>query len=132
MNISKFEDTLKSDGEIFYYPKSVIENHNSNIEFTKIVAFQWRKVWPKGRKGQQRLLENGPELTDKLASYLPKNILLRLINIARLPISQQIAILRKTDYFLGLHGAGLALSIFAPKKCIYHDVLPRSNMNGLL
>ena len=132
MNIPNYEDSFKSDGEIFYYPKSVIESHNSNIEFTKIVTFQWRRVWPKGRKDQQRILGNGPELADKLASFLPKNILLRLIDTARLPISEQIAILRKTDYYVGIHGAGLCLSIFAPKNCIYHEVLPRSNMNGLL
>ena len=67
-----------------------------------------------------------------LASILPNNILLRLVDTARLPIYEQIAILRKTDYYVGIHGAGLTLSIFAPKNCIYHEVLPSSNMNGLL
>ena len=87
---------------------------------------------PRGRKGQQRILGNGPELADKLASKLPKNILLRLIDTAALPISQQISILRETDYYVGIHGAGLTLSIFAPSHCIVHEVLPESNMNGLL
>ena len=67
-----------------------------------------------------------------MASKLPKNILLRLIDTASLPIAQQIAILRKTDYYVGIHGPGLCLSIFAPKHCIFHEVLPRPNMNGLL
>ena len=132
MNISKFKDTFVSDNQTFYYPKSIINNHKSNINFTKIVTFQWRKVWPPGRTQQQRILGNGPELADELASKLPKNILLRLIDTAALPISQQISILRETDYYVGIHGAGLTLSIFAPNHCILHEVLPESNMNGLL
>jgi len=132
MNISKFKDTFVSDNQTFYYPKSIINNHKSNINFTKIVTFQWRRVWPRGRTGQERILGNGPELADKLASKLPKNILLRLIDTAALPISQQISILRETDYYVGIHGAGLTLSIFAPIHCILHEVLPKDNMNGLL
>ena len=132
MNISQFKDTFVSDNQIFYYPQSIINSHKSNINFTKIVTFQWRREWPKGRTGQERILGNGPELADKLASKLPNNILLRLIDTAALPISQQISILRDTDYYVGIHGAGLALSIFSPSHCIMHEVLPKSNMNGLL
>ena len=122
----------KNNSEIFYYPETIIneiaKNKNS---FNKILTFQWRRVWPKGRKGQYRILGNGPELADKLSSLLPKNILLRLIDTARLPIKQQISIMRNTDYFVGIHGAGLSLSIFAPQNCIYHEVLHVPNMNGL-
>ena len=132
MNIQKYVDSFKSDGEIFHYPKSVIESHESNIEFTKIITIQWRRVWPKGRKGQQRILGNGPELANKLASRLPKNFLVRLIDTARLPIAEQISILRNTDYYVGMHGAGLCLSIYSPNHCIFHEVLPAGNMNGLL
>ena len=132
MNIPKFKDTFVSDNQIFYYPKSIIDSHKSNINFTKIVTFQWRRVWPKGRTGQKRILGNGPELADKLSSKLPKNILLRLIDTAALPISQQISILRETDYYVGIHGAGLTLSIFAPNHCILHEVLPDINMIGLV
>ena len=132
MDVQNYEDSFKSDDEIFYYPKSIIKSHNSNTNFTKIVTFQWRRVWPKGRKGQQRILGNGPELAEKLASLLPNNILLRLVDTASLPIAQQIAIVRKTDYYVGIHGAGLCLSIYAPSNCIFHEVLPRPNMNGLL
>ena len=132
MNIPKFKDTFVSDNQIFYYPKSIIDSHKSNINFTKIVTFQWRRVWPKGRTRQKRILGNGPELADKLASKLPKNILLRLIDTAALPISQQISILRETDYYVGIHGAGLTLSIFAPNHCILHEVLPDINMIGLV
>ena len=131
LNIPNYIDSFISDGEIFYYPKEVLESHKSNITFKTIVTFQWRKVWPKGRKNQQRLLGNGPELVDKLASLLPKNILIRLIDTASLSISEQISIARKTDYFLGIHGAGLALSIYTPNHCIFHEFLPRHNMNGL-
>ena len=131
MNITEFQDSFISDGEIFYYPKEILESHKSSITFNVTITFQWRRVWPKGRNQQQRLLGNGPELVDKLASVLPKNILIRLIDTASLPISQQISIARKTDYFLGIHGAGLTLAIFAPNHCIFHEFLPRSNMNGL-
>ena len=132
MIIPKYVDTFKSDNKIFYYPQSVINNHNTSTIFTKIVTFQWRRVWPKGRKGQQRILGNGPQLADKLASLLPNNTLLRLIDTASLPISEQISILRNTDYYVGIHGAGLCLSIFSPNNCIFHEVLPSENMNGLL
>ena len=131
MKIPKFEDIFKSYKQIFYYPKQIIENQNKE-KFTKMVTFLWRNVWPKGRKGQQRILGNGPKLADKLAEFLPKNILLRLVDTARLPISEQIAIMRKTDYYVGIHGAGLFLSIFTPNHCIFHEVLPKENMNGLL
>ena len=122
----------KNNSEIFYYPETIINEivKNKNL-FNKILTFQWRRVWPKGRKGQYRILGNGPELADKLSSLLPKNILLRLIDTARLPIKQQISIMRNTDYFVGIHGAGLSLSIFAPQNCIYHEVLHVPNMNGL-
>ena len=131
MNITEFQDSFISDGEIFYYPKEILESHKSSITFNVTITFQWRRVWPKGRNQQQRLLGNGPELVDKLASVLPKNILIRLIDTASLPISEQISIARKTDYFLGIHGAGLTLAIFAPNHCIFHEFLPRNNMNGL-
>jgi len=40
--------------------------------------------------------------------------------------------MRNTDYFIGVHGAGLFLGIFTPNHCPFHEVLPRPNMNGLL
>ena len=132
LGLKDFEDTFISDNDIIYYPKSVIEYHKSQNKFTKYLTFQWRRVWPKGRKGQGRILANGPQLAEKLSNLLPKNILIRLIDTGRLPISQQISIMRKTDYFVGMHGAGLTLAIFAPKNCVFHEVLPASNMNGLL
>ena len=132
INIPDYKDSFESDNEVFYYPKSIVENHNLNVTFTKIVTFQWRRVWPKGRKKQHRILGNGPELAEKLASRLPKNVLLRLIDTAPLPIAKQIAIARQSDYFVGMHGGGLCLSIYAPNHCILHEILPKYNMNGLL
>ena len=133
MHVKNFSDTFNLDNkEIFYYPESIINiGTKDKNTFNKILTFQWRRVWPKGRKGQQRILGNGPELADKLSSLLPKNILLRLIDTASLPIKEQISIMRNTDYFVGIHGAGLSLSIYAPKHCIYHEVLHSPNMNGL-
>ena len=89
---------------------------------------QWRKVWPKGRKFQQRILGNGLEIADKLALILhKKNYLIRLVDTATLSIKEQISIMKKTDYFIGIHGAGLSLSIFMPKQSILHEILPKGN-----
>jgi hypothetical protein len=96
-NISNFKDSFISDNIIFYYPKSIIKNHKLKTIFNKTVTIQWRKVWPKGRRGQYRILGNGPKLADKLSSLLPKNILIRLVDTASLHMREQISILRKTD-----------------------------------
>jgi hypothetical protein len=125
MNIPDFKDTFISDNEIYYYPKSVLKNYKSKIIFKKTVTIQWRKAWPKGRKGQQRILANGQEIADKLASILPKNILIRLVDTASFSIVEQIAIMRKTDYLVGIHGAGLCLSIFMPHDSIIHEIVPK-------
>ena len=131
LNIPNFKDSFISDKKIFYYPKSIIKNHKLKTIFNKTVTIQWRKVWPKGRKGQSRILGNGPQLADKLSSILPKNILIRLVDTANLPMNEQISIMRKTDYFIGIHGAGLSLSIFMPNKSIFHEIVPSSNLELL-
>ena len=131
MKIQDFKDKFISDNEIYYYPQSIIDNYKSNIVFDKTVTIEWRKVWPKGRKGQKRILANGPELADKLASILPKNVLIRLVDTASLSIVEQISIMKKTDYLVGIHGAGLCLSVFMPQKSILHEVLPRKDMTVL-
>ena len=122
MDITTFKDTFISDNEIFYYPESILKNHEANIKFDKIVTIQWRRVWPKKRRGQFRILNNGPQLTDKLASALPKNVLVRLINNAKLTMEEQISLMRNTDYLIGIHGAGLSLSMFLPHNSIYNEL----------
>jgi hypothetical protein len=131
MIIPDFKDTFISDKDIYYYPRSILENYKSNIIFNKTVTIQWRKVWPKGRKGQKRILANGQELADKLALILPKNILIRLVDTASLSINDQISIMRKTDYLVGIHGAGLCLSIFMPNESILHEVIPKKYISVL-
>ena len=74
---------------------------------------------------------NGPELADKLASLLPKDILIRLVDTADLNTFEQISIAKNSDYFIGVHGAGLFLFIFTPRHCINHEILSSANMNGL-
>lgn len=132
LNITEFKDSFVSDGEIFYYPESVTNNNKFNNSFNKTITIQWRKTWPKGRKYQQRLLGNGPELADKLASNLTKNYLVRLVDTASLSIIDQISIMRKTDYLIGVHGAGLSLSIFMPYQSILYEILPKENIKVLL
>ena len=131
INITDFNDSFINDNETFYYPKKVIQNHNIN-NFTKNITIQWRKVWPKGRNNQQRVLGNGPELANKLASFLPDNYLLRLVDTASLTFIEQISIMKKTDYFIGVHGAGLSLSVFMPKQSIFQEILPYKRNKLLL
>ena len=133
LNIKTFHDPFKSKKDFFYYPKEIIDKHNSNINFTKIITIQWRRVWPKGRTGQFRILGNGRKLTDKLLSKIPnnKNFLIRLINTGKLSMRTQIALIRNTDYLVGIHGAGLTLAIFLPNKSILHEVLHADNLKVL-
>ena len=128
MNITEYEDKFISDNEIYYYPKSVIESHNSNIQFKKYITIQWRKVWPKGRIGQSRILGNGPELAEKLSKFLPNDYLIGLIDTAGMSTREQISLMKKTDYLVGMHGAGLILGIYMSNKSIFHEVLPARNM----
>ena len=122
LDIKPFKDKFITDNETYYYPESILRSHESNNSFDKIVTIQWRRVWPKNRKGQSRILNNGPQLANKLASVLPKNILVRLIDNAKLKMEDQIAMMRNTDYFIGLHGAGLSLSMFLPNNSIFHEI----------
>ena len=122
LNIYPYKDEFISENEIIYYPEKTIKSHEKNIKFRKFITIQWRKLWPKGRKNQTRLLENGPKLANKLANSLPNDFVVRLINTAALPIAKQISVMRNTDYFIGMHGAGISLSIFLPKNAIVHEV----------
>ena len=130
MNIPKFTEPLSYDKETFYYPKSV-KNPNSS-KYKKYVTFQWRKAWPRGRKGQGRLIGNGPKLVEKIAKILPKNILVRLVDTASLTMIEQISLMRKTDYYIGVHGAGLFLSVFLPTTSILHEISLKRKTNNLL
>ena len=71
-------------------------------------------------------------MADKLASLLPKNYLVRLVNTASLSIVEQISLMRNTDYLIGVHGAGLSLSIFLPVKSILYEILPEKKFKVLV
>ena len=129
MNLYKFNDSLSYDKEIFYYPKTV-KNPNSSI-YTKFLTFQWRRPWPINRKNQRRLLGNGPALIDNLSKILPQNILIRLVDTARLYYFEPISIMQKTDYLIAIHGAGLFLSIFLPSNSIVHELKWGKSMDNL-
>lgn len=121
MNISTFIDDNNYDENIFYYPKSL--NKHYLLKYKRYLTIQWRKPWPKERKGQNRILGNGEEIVEKLDYILNKyNVLVRLVDTASLPIEKQISIIQKTDYFMGIHGAGLFLSIYLPKGAIVHEI----------
>ena len=57
---------------------------------------------------------------------------MRLIDTASLNIIEQIAIMKKTDYFIGVHGAGLSLSVFMPKQSVLQEILPYKRNKLLL
>ena len=108
------------------------EINNRNLSsYSKYLTIQWRKPWPKNRKGQYRLLGNGPELVEKLDKVIKKNILIRLVDTANLSIERQISLMQKTNYLLGIHGAGLFLSIFLPDNSIVHEIKVKNVMNNL-
>ena len=130
MNISKFTEPVNYDNETFYYSKTVNDPNSKN--YTKFLTFQWRKAWPRGRKGQGRLIGNGPEIVEELTEKLPKNILVRLVDTASLTMKEQISLMRKTDYYLGVHGAGLFLSVFLPTTSILHEISLKRKTNNLL
>lgn len=132
LKIPIFQDSFVSDNKTYYYPYLTIKNHKLNKKFKKIITFQWRKIWPEGRSNQKRILGNGPKLAELLANNLPDNFLIRLIDTASLPIIQQISIMKNTDYFIGIHGAGLALSIFMPNNSILHEINPYKKNQLLL
>jgi hypothetical protein len=118
--IPDFVDSLDYDKNTFYYPDSI--KYPNSTKYTKFVTFQWRKIWPPSRKGQTRILGNAQNLVEKLSSLLPKNILIRLVDTAQLNITEQISIMKKTDYFIGIHGAGLFLSIFMPLHSVVQEL----------
>ena len=130
MNIPKFIEPINYSNESFYYPKSVT-NPNSE-KFTKFVTFQWRKAWPKGRKGQNRLIGNGEEIVENLSKVLPEKVLVRLVDTANLTMIEQISLMKKTDYLIGVHGAGLFLSVFMPLESVLHEISPPKKTNNLL
>ena len=71
-------------------------------------------------------------MADKLAYVLPKNYLIRLVDTASLSFIKQISIMRKTDYLIGIHGAGLSLSIFMPSQSVLYEILPKKNIKDLI
>jgi hypothetical protein len=121
MKIPEFFDKTNYDKEIFLYPKSF--NISKLNEYKKYMTILWRKPWPKNRKNQERILGNGEEILEKLDSVLFKEkFLIRLVDTAILSFEEQISIMQKTNYLLGIHGAGMFLSIFLPYKSIAHEI----------
>lgn len=126
MDIPEFHDLL-TETEIIQYPKS----YNSSKKYTKFITIQNRQVYPKTRKGQFRVLGNGRELLEGLSKVVKPNVLVRLVDTGRITITEQIGLMQKTDYFIGVHGAGLMLILFAKKNTILHEIR-KSEENKLL
>jgi hypothetical protein len=120
LQIPNFTEPTNYDKEIYYYPKNMTNPNSSN--YTTFLTVLWRRVWPKGRIGQERLMGNGEEWIEKLYEVLPKSTLIRLVDTSRLTIIEQISLMKKTDYLLGIHGAGLFLSVFLPQTSIVNEI----------
>ena len=90
IKIPIFNDSFISDNNIYYYPKSIIQNFKIN------------------------------------------HVFIRLVDTASLSIIEQISIMRKTDYLIGVHGAGLSLSIFMPSHSVLHEILPKKSIKVLI
>jgi hypothetical protein len=58
LTIENYEDNFIADNSTYYYPKTIITNHISSNDFKKAITIIWRRVWPKGRKGQTKILGN--------------------------------------------------------------------------
>ena len=118
--IPEFHDSLDYNGTIIVYPKSV-KNVN-DPKYTKFVTIEWRKPFPPDRKNQQRLMGNGQELLNKLQAKMKKNILVRLVDTAYLSIIDQISLMLKTNYLIGIHGAGFTLGPYLSDEAIIHEI----------
>ena len=55
-----------------------------------------------------------------------------VIDTASLSIIDQISLMKNTDYFIGVHGAGLSLSIFMPNNSILFEITPYKKNKLLL
>ena len=120
MKIPNFIEPTIYNEDIYYYPKNISNPNSPN--YTTFLTVQWRRVWPKNRVNQERLLGNGIELVEKLYEVLPKSTLIRLVDTANLTITEQISLMKKTDYLLGVHGAGFLLSVFLPLTSIVNEI----------
>lgn len=113
---------------IIYYPK----NLNSNFSvYNKFVTIQWIKENPKDKKGQKNILGNGHELVEALSEQLPKNILVRLVDISLLNIRGKISLMKKTDFFITESTEGLFLSIFLPPNAIVQEISNKKSDNNI-
>ena len=120
MNLRRFVDKINYKQDVFYYPKKVLSPNSKN--YKNHVTIQWRKLLPKESTGKLRVMGNGPELAEKLAEKLPGNVLVRLVDLDRLPIRYQIMIMKKTTYFVADFESGGLLSMFTPTKCIVNEI----------
>ena len=118
--IPEFYDSLDYNDTIIRYSTN-IKNVN-DTKYTKFVTIQWRKPFPPDRKNQGRLMGNGPELLNKLQAKMKDNVLVRLADTSYLSLNDQIALMLKTDYLVGIHGAGFTLGPYLSDEAIIHEI----------
>ena len=118
MNVTEFFDSPNYDNTTILYPK----NYDPTKNYTKFITIQNRQNFPRTRKNQLRIITNGPEILEAVSKVVAPNVLVRLVDTGRLPMQKQISIMRKTDYFIGIHGAGLTLIMFAKEHVVLHEI----------
>eukprot|EP00742_Colponemidia_sp_Colp-10_P005319 GILJ01005684.1.p1 GENE.GILJ01005684.1~~GILJ01005684.1.p1 ORF type:complete len:639 (-),score=67.64 GILJ01005684.1:44-1960(-) len=61
----------------------------------------------------ERTLANEPEMLARLLAELP-NVKVNSVDLAVIPMAEQLNVMRQTDILFGVHGAGMTHSIFLP------------------
>ncbi|OJD19413.1 hypothetical protein AJ78_00587 [Emergomyces pasteurianus Ep9510] len=74
------------------------------------------------RKEKRRLIDQGRYI-ERLRAKFP-SVEVNLIDLAVLPFSEQIKLIRRTDILAGVHGAGLTHGIFLPPHSTIAEILP--------
>ena len=65
-----------------------------------------------------RRIANEPQLLTGLQRTLGNNVLIVMVDLATLTFAEQLALVARTDLFIGMHGAGLAHGLFLPQHAV--------------
>lgn len=76
------------------------------------------------RKGTRKLIDQDTRIEALREQYHDAEVLIRVIDFAALPFTQQIQIVRSTDVLVGVHGAGLTHSLWLRKGSAMVEILP--------
>lgn len=93
------------------------------------ITFSSRKVKPGAPPSRRIFNEDKLKeiLETKLVTPMGKKIsaTVTLIDLATIPFKDQIALMRKTDIYLGMHGAGMTHLIYLPDEAVVVEMFPK-------